>query len=193
MAALSGCPAEQPVSTPPVGTQPVVSVTPHGGPLPATSATADVRPSDVPGRPKIPPLDVPEGIGKQAKGAYERLASRVPTIHTELDGAAKLLATVCAIDEDQCQTHWRTIAKHLEQARNAYGRMGPRCSGSSAIAKQFEARLQAHDKVIRRRLTKLEEVIAKQLADDAQRKKFQEHKSAVAIPQPCLKYACKDW
>ncbi len=193
LAALTGCPNEQaPVSTPPVGTPPVVAVPSHAGPLPSTSATSQVNPREG-DRPKIPPLDLPEGISGQAERAYSRLARQVPPVHAALDAAWKLLSSSCSIDKDECQAHWRAIAKHIEQAQDARNDMGPRCSGSSALAKKFEARLQAHEKVIAQRFTKIEQAIAKQLSSEAQRGQWKDHRTAVATPHPCLKYACEDW
>lgn len=195
LAALTGCPNEQvaPVTTPPVGTPPVVAVPSHAGPLPSASATGQVNPREG-DRPKIPPLDMPKGISGQAEDAYSRLARQVPQVHAGLDAAWKLLSSSsCSIDKDECQAHWRAIAKHIEQAHDARNTMAPRCSGSSAIARMFDARLQAHEEVIVQRFTKIEQAIAKQLSNEAQRQKWKDHRSAVATPQPCLKYACEDW
>lgn len=162
-----------------------------GAQLPEPEGVATPAPS-APTR-KLPPLDVPSDVSEAARTHFESLAQDVPAIHAELDAAAEALSTPCPIDRAACDAHWKSIATQLAKADDALANLGPRCPGTSDDAKRFEERLVAHANVIRGRIESLERRSDEQIASEAAKRRWQEHRDAAAIPRPCLRYACEDW
>lgn len=196
LATLGGCAKPTPAPASPAG--PVVAV-PQGEPEPA-GASDDAGAGALPARGDggrfagdLPPLDVPDGVGPEARKRYETLARTMNSAYLKLDD---LEAGVpgCSADDAACQPKWTFLAEGLLELDQLF-RFFYVCPGSSAEARAYHERHEAHMKAYTTRRSELEAKIAAAHTTDAARKAWEktQHDVRYAHPVPCLSFACADW
>lgn len=191
LAALGGCAPSRPAAGP--GASPVVSV-------PETPGAADADPApparapESTGRKALPSLEMPDGIGPEAREAFQRLFANVQRIHPILD--AMDVPEGCSILDARCEDRWRQLAAKHNELREIQTFMYS-CPGSSSDAKLYAEREQEHLAAIGERLKTLQERAQKALEPDGQsgqeRWDRMQEEAYAAAPYPCLSIACKDW
>jgi hypothetical protein len=190
LAALAGCARQTPATEP--GEPQVLSIPPTTGedPEAAPDATADTPPRAPAGQGDMPPLDIPNGISERARQNYQSLVDRMKGVHKVLDDMQGMVPT-CTIKA--CEAKWKELAEKHFSLDDAF-RFSYVCPGSSAEAKAYMERHDAHMKFYQERRTALENELTAKLGKSGW-DRYQELRNEIsaANPRPCLSFACQDW
>jgi len=191
LAALGSC--QKGGAPPETGKGPIVAV-PAGEPEDASAPEPDAampgRDASRPARGNMPSLEIPSGVSEIARSNYESLVSRMTRVHGILDEIEDV-APKCGMQA--CEDKWAEVAKKLYQLEDAFG-FGWGCSGSSAQAKAFDARLKEHMDFYQERRKNVDAWLLGLLGEQGFAR-LQElvEKERYANPRPCLSIACMDW
>jgi hypothetical protein len=192
LALLVGCSSSKPASTP----QPTVVAVPEPSSAPRPSddkPRADVHRDDP--NASGPSLEIPDGIGREARQRFERLIVEVKAIHALLDRMTPLVPAGCNVTNPSCDSRWRMLADALVELEERSRLLYPMCPGSSDAAKLYAARARAHLEVVAERREDLEDRILQNLGSEAEQRRWQEHQRAARLAQPASvsSISCKDW
>ena len=145
---------------------------------------------------KMPPLDTPSGINKQATERFGWLKEQVIRVHSQIDQVEKDLPRDCPIVDKACDARWQAIAKSLLQIEERAPR-SPVCPGTSVGAKLYEKRVAEHQAYIAKRREDISAALRELVAPhgEAGKQAWEAHMTAArqAFPRVCLNYSCRDW
>jgi len=139
----------------------------------------------------MPPLEAPDGVPDSVRERYERLARVMTDAHRAVDD---ITSGVPSCDVTSCEAQWRALATKVYELDGLF-RFFFVCPGSSADAKAYGVRAEAHQQYYSERRARMDEKIATALGGAAARKRWEEllREAGMANPMPCLSFACVDW